>query len=133
MVLMFIALWGMIASTRADYLWVAAHSALVFGLVFIFVIYILLSIAFGKYVGRFRLTCLRWLVAGCLTNPPLLLGCALTKQRGFGEFDSHLCVRVHPGGFGDSMHDGALFVDNLRRFVSSMLWLLAAHVARAGS
>ena len=70
-VLMFIALWGMIASTRADYLWVAAHSALVFGLVFIFVIYILLSIAFGKYVGRFRLTCRRWLVAGCLTNPPL--------------------------------------------------------------
>lgn len=47
-VLMFIALWGMIASTRADYLWVAAHSALVFGLVFIFVIYILLSIAFGN-------------------------------------------------------------------------------------
>lgn len=52
---MFIALWGMIASTRADYLWVAAHSALVFGLVFIFVIYILLSIAFGKYVGSFSL------------------------------------------------------------------------------
>jgi len=50
-VLMIIGAWGVLACTRADYLWVSAHSAMVLGLIFVFLVYIFLAIAFGKYAG----------------------------------------------------------------------------------
>lgn len=49
-VLLIIAFWGLIASTRADFVWMAAHSALVFGILGIFTIYVFLTIAFGACV-----------------------------------------------------------------------------------
>ena len=51
-VLIVIAFWGLIAATRADFVWMAAHSALVFGILGIFTIYVFLTIAFGACVPQ---------------------------------------------------------------------------------
>ena len=77
-VLMIIGAWGVLACTRADYLWVSAHSAMVLGLIFVFLVYIFLAIAFGKYAVHPRGVCVGALV---LSNALILWPLTGTPRR----------------------------------------------------